>query len=205
MKYTKNLGLNLPESSDIVDINQISNNFEIIDQEMSSVSLEEDSEIIFVGGNAETSANVKLVIDDELSQISENAVQNKAITLGIKDAVQEVREELTIETGTSGIWQYEKWPNGILKCFAQKNVSVQPDTPWGDAYFYAPVDAIEFPDMFIDVPQLILSVEDSGANFLFTKRETKQTNTGTIYILAVEKITEEKSVRICMDAKGKWK
>lgn len=42
-------------------------------------ALEEDAEFIFLGGDAEGSIGVELVIDDKLSEVSENPVQNKVI------------------------------------------------------------------------------------------------------------------------------
>ena len=216
---------------------------EIADENRKNIlEFTEGTTFVFSGGNAKGSSKITLVVDQELSELSENPVQNKAITLGIKAAVENkaeeitnalnskinsgiaevsaeiseaeenfnaeinsVRQDLTVETGVSGIWQYEKWPNGILKCFAEKTVSVKPEIAWGEAHFYSAVGAIAFPDMFKDVPQLTLSVEDSGANFLVTKRSTEKTNTGTIYVLALQKFTEEQTARICMSACGKWK
>ncbi|MBQ1186375.1 MAG: hypothetical protein IIX54_01630 [Clostridia bacterium] len=216
---------------------------EIADENQKTIlEFSEGTTVVFTGKRVNGSSKITLAVDEELSEISENPVQNKAITLGIKSAVENkaqeitneltekinsgiaelsaeigeaeqnftaelnsVRQDLTVETGVSGIWQYEKWPNGTLKCFAEKTVAVKPETAWGDAHFYAAVGAIAFPDMFKDVPQLVLSVEDSGANFLVTKRSTEKTNTGIIYVLALQKFTEEQSVRICMSACGKWK
>lgn len=56
-------------------------------------SLEEGSEFIFLGGDAEGSAEVGLVIDKELSQTSENVVQNRAIA----KAVSEIRSDINAE------------------------------------------------------------------------------------------------------------
>ena len=190
----------------------------------------EGTTIVFSGGDATTSSEITMVVDENLSEISENPVQNKAITAGITAAVDGAKQALlgeldttaadilaeiegvresvaaqTVETGTDGIWQYEKWPNGTFKCFGTLEATVSPTNEWANGHYYAPVSSVAFPEGFIGAPNLTVSVEDEGANFLATKRNTEKTGTGTIYILSLEQFTEEAQVRICLQAFGKWK
>ena len=55
--------------------------------EQSKVALENGSEFVFLGGNAFGSVGVDLVIDDELSAVSDNTVKNKVITEALKNVL----------------------------------------------------------------------------------------------------------------------
>ncbi|MBR5011142.1 MAG: hypothetical protein IKY12_01140 [Clostridia bacterium] len=76
--------------------------------EQAKLSLESGSEIIFLGGDADSKLNVEIAIDGALSETSENAVQNKAISGALKNyaktdavdaaiaqAIQDVVDEAT--------------------------------------------------------------------------------------------------------------
>lgn len=51
-------------------------------------ALEEGSVFVFQGGDAKSENEVDLVVDGELSEVSENAVQNKAVSLRFKEIEQ---------------------------------------------------------------------------------------------------------------------
>ncbi|MBE6797413.1 MAG: hypothetical protein E7531_03640 [Ruminococcaceae bacterium] len=76
--------------------------------EQAKLSLESGSEIIFLGGDADSELNVEIAIDGALSETSENAVQNKVISNALKNyaktdavdaaiaqAIQDVVDEAT--------------------------------------------------------------------------------------------------------------
>lgn len=53
--------------------------------EQAKLSLESGSEIIFLGGDADSEVNVEIAMDGALSDTSENAVQNKVISNALKN------------------------------------------------------------------------------------------------------------------------
>ena len=53
--------------------------------EVAQRALESGSEFFFNGGNSSGHAKVELVVDSELSETSENPIENKAVTLKIKE------------------------------------------------------------------------------------------------------------------------
>ena len=194
MKTSKKYGFYLPsrDTDDIVDINQLSENFEIIDQEMSSVSLDEDSEFVFVGGNAESSSKIELVIDDELSQVSENAVQNKAVTKAIK----ELKEDYVIEQGALGDWTYRKWASGVAECWAKFEGEVVVNNLWAgqSVLRYGLIGSFNYPFEFIEKPvvSVDLDAQDSWGN----KYPSTTIETGNIYAVGAVEKTEKYTLNI---------
>lgn len=57
-------------------------------------ALESGSEFIFLGGDSKGGIDIELVIDEEISEVSENLVRNRAISA----AINEAREELKLYT-----------------------------------------------------------------------------------------------------------
>lgn len=194
MRISKKYGFYLPsrDADDVVDINQISANFEIIDEEMSSVSLEENSEVVFVGGGAEGSSTVDLVIDGELSQVSENAVQNKAVTKAIK----ELRIDYVIEQGVAEDWTYRKWASGKLECWAKFEGEVAVNNLWGgqSVLRYGLIGSFNYPFEFIEKPvvSVDLDAQDSWGN----KYPSTTTETGNIYAVGAVEKTEQYTLNI---------
>ena len=107
MEKSAKYNFNLPNSAndEIADINDISDNFRIIDKIMNETdqtfkptstkaasgkavneaisriqTIDENTEFIFDGGNADQSIPVDIVVDDILSKTSTNAVMNKVVT-----------------------------------------------------------------------------------------------------------------------------
>ena len=68
-----------------------------------------------------------------------------------------------IEQGTSGIWTYRKWSDGIAECwgiFSENTVSIT--TTYGNA-FYGALRTVSFPSgLFVDRPTVSLSLRNSN-------------------------------------------
>lgn len=82
--------------------------------ESARFALESGSEFVFLGGDSEGGVDIKLVVDEELSAVSENPVQNRAVT----EALNETLEELANTKGTvGGLEQYiGDVHNRVLAC-----------------------------------------------------------------------------------------
>ena len=85
--------------------------------EEAKVALEEGSEFIFLGGDAKSSINIEIAVDDSLSATSENAVQNKVIDEILKGFEIEINtcSELCSETAE----QFDGFKNDITACLSQ--------------------------------------------------------------------------------------
>lgn len=120
MNKSANFNFNLPSSAneEIADIDVISDNFRIIDGVMNETAqyydptsakaqsgkavaeaiasvqpITEETEFIFDGGDAETAAEVDIIVDSALSATSANAIMNKAVTA----AINELKESISTE------------------------------------------------------------------------------------------------------------
>ena len=113
--------------------------------------------------------------------------------------------DFVVESGTEGIWTYEKWHSGVAKCWAQKTANVCPGLDWANGHYYAAIPSIELPSIFNYIPVLNVSIEDADANFLITKRSATATETGLLYVVSLTKYETSTDVRISLEAKGKWK
>ena len=152
MEKSKNYNFNLPNSGndEIADINDISDNFRIIDKIMNETDqtfeptstkaasgkavneaisgiqpIDENTEFVFDGGDADGGVSVDIVVDTVLSKTSNNPIANKpvAIKFGeILGAIDTLKNMVHIvESGTSGIWSYRKWSDGTAECWGTYN------------------------------------------------------------------------------------
>lgn len=125
--------------------------------ERAKAALENGTVWVFDGGDAEgnvdldgdgiadvNAADIKFVVDNEMSDNSENAVMNKVIKAYVDNvnmSVSEVKQttneneqkienifaelnkydDYVIEQGTNGVWTYRKWASGIAECWCRKS------------------------------------------------------------------------------------
>ena len=93
------------------------------------VSVDEEMEWVFDGGNSSDSVKIELVVDDAISPTSKKPVSNRAITNYVNEKAAEniayVDGKLVdyfVEQGTDGIWTYEKRASGICKCWGLSEI-----------------------------------------------------------------------------------
>lgn len=67
------------------------------------LSLESGAEIIFLGGDAESQVNVKIAVDGNMSETSENAVQNKVIANELKNYALKGEVDSSIEEAMQSV------------------------------------------------------------------------------------------------------
>ena len=119
MEKSAKWGFNLPNSNndEIADINVISENFRTIDRVMNETDqtfeptstkaasgkavneaisgiqpIDENTEFIFDGGNAEGSAQVDIVVDSVLSKTSNNPIANKPVATKFDEILQMIEQ-----------------------------------------------------------------------------------------------------------------
>lgn len=94
------------------------------------ISREEETEWIFDGGDASGSIKIINPVDSEMSDESDNAVQNKVV----KKYVDDRSIDYVVEQGTDGIWKYRKWASGVAECWGSETISFTPSEAWGAVY-----------------------------------------------------------------------
>ncbi|MBQ4153860.1 MAG: hypothetical protein IJE01_01505 [Clostridia bacterium] len=141
---------------------------------------------IFNGGKPSSTAAFKtdVVVDSELDLYSQNPLQNKIIAekIGkIENSLKKLTNGIYIEEfGAEWGWSYEKYSNGLLKCY--KNIPVKAiftgtTHVWGSLYFAEMENEelykleLQFPFKFTQTPNCIVS-ESSKVNDLFIVTNT---------------------------------
>ena len=119
MEKSTNYNFNLPNSAndEIADINDISDNFRIIDSIMNETDqtfeptsskaasgkavseairginpIDENTEFIFNGGNADGAVSVDIVVDSALSKVSNNAIANKPVATKFDEILKAIEQ-----------------------------------------------------------------------------------------------------------------
>ena len=117
MEKSKNYNFNLPnsENDEIADINDISDNFRIIDEIMNETDqtfeptstkaasgkavneaisgiqpIDENTEFIFDGGDVDGGVSVDIVVDTVLSKTSNNPIANKAVATKFSEIIRAI-------------------------------------------------------------------------------------------------------------------
>ena len=111
-----------------------------------------------------------------------------------------------VEQGTAGIWTYEKKASGIVKCWGSSTHLGIANTKWNEGHFYFAVNAIDFPEnLFVEKPDVWVTIEEDSGYFFCTKKTSTKTNTGALYAMSPTQFTVEKTVTFNIEAKGRWK
>lgn len=114
-------------------------------------------------------ANKQSTYDPYISDI--DADKKYLSVAGVKDFYdKETKKTLRIvESGTSGIWTYRKWSDGMSECWAKKTVAVLVNKSWGALFTTEniPETNLTFPFEFIELPNIQVSlVPTSQAGFI---------------------------------------
>lgn len=93
----------------------------------SYLSVEDETEWVFDGGDAGGMVDVEFSVDNDMSDFSTNPVQNKVVKKYVDTEIDTLKEEIgisknyVVEEGTAGgsffgLWTYRKWNNGKIDC-----------------------------------------------------------------------------------------
>lgn len=114
---------------------------------------------------------------------------------------------IVIEQGTSNIWTYRKFSDGISECWGQTSYSVSSWDAFGSVYEANPGHYINYPtDLFIDVPILNVTpgVFDGAVTGIETYTGHTKLRTPTMYGIRPDSGGSATRVVIQMHAIGAW-
>lgn len=113
-----------------------------------------------------------------------------------------------VESGKNGIWTYEKWSNGIAKCWGKVSISAPVNIASGNIYTSSTLKAETFPFEFAEVPVVVPMLGGSNIQaWLMTSGvndEATTTSTGKFKIGRSVK-ADGGTYIINYDVKGFWK
>ena len=107
------------------------------------ISLEDKTQWIFNGGNASSSVNVNLVIDDEMSSTSNNLVSNKIIKEYVDEKVLSIKNDLVIDDEMS-----DESDNLVSNKIIKKYVDEKLLSPYPPGSIYMSVNNINPASLF---------------------------------------------------------
>ena len=107
-----------------------------------------------------------------------------------------------VEQGTSGIWGYRKWANGIAECWCRHSTTATPSNNLNGVY-YSPSISVPFPFQFTGVPTI--SVGGGSTNVVNWIREFASTAVQVTYIVCSNTNTGGCNVVANIHAIGRWK
>lgn len=123
--------------------------------------------------------------------------------LDVKELIAKITNTpMVVESGTSGIWTYRKWSNGIAECWGVWDGTLSHYVTFAGWYGYS--KAIGLPtSLFISTPICTYSAY-VGNSFGLTGTVTTNT-TSNISCFAVANCSGSQTVRFYMRVIGKWK
>ena len=112
-------------------------------------------------------------------------------------------KDYVVEQGTSGIWTYRKWSNGLAECWGRSSLGTKAiTTRYGNGY-YASANTINFPSNFFNnVPTVTISSQDgAGYGTWFNITSVSKTDVrGFMYAIT----SVSPGITLNIHAVGKW-
>ena len=116
-------------------------------------------------------AAINKVTDDDMNEIKQvvntnddNVGDLSNLNTTDKTSVVNAINELVAETGTSGIWNYIKYSNGIAICYGIYSWNITEWTSWGNVYVSGDYQNTSYPFTFTETPMTFLTGANSGSN-----------------------------------------
>jgi hypothetical protein len=119
--------------------------------------------------------------------------------------IDEPEVDYVIESGTSGIWTYQKWKSGIAKCWGNYsfNTSVQEQL---ELFYRSTIISTNYPFTFKYVPTEIATIQSSSGQVLLANSGANTASTsGNYAIISLAGGIDNANYRISMQVAGFWK
>lgn len=119
--------------------------------------------------------------------------------------IDEPEVDYVIDSGTSGVWTYQKWKSGIAKCWGNYsfNTSVQEQL---ELFYKSTTISINYPFTFKYVPTEVATVQSSGEQVLLANSGANTAGTsGNYTIISLAGGIDSANYRISIQVDGFWK
>lgn len=137
----------------------------------------------------------------ELGNLSTTLAEALGIDSGGPEAAA-VRA-VVVEQGTSGIWTYRKWSDGVSECWGLTSASYPMTSGYGSAYYTT--GGITFPSgLFISEPTLIANRQGRTPVGIIIISPYEVTSTYAYYFVADVGVAHTESVGLAFYAAGRW-
>lgn len=118
--------------------------------------------------------------------------------------------DYVVETGTSGIWTYEKWESGKAVCWGRQTNTITSGQIWTSPIYSAQISRPDYPFTFLAPPTETASVVDSvNAAWIYKQAGQENSNTTTkatnYWAIKVNNFDNNSSLAVAYHVIGKWK
>ena len=120
--------------------------------------------------------------------------------------------DYVVETGTSGIWTYEKWQSGKAECWGSQTDTISSvGVSWASPiYIYSGLSRPSYPFAFTEAPsETVTMCRSVDPAWVCKRSDVSSNNTQTkaaIYALAkAQAFSTNQSVALAYHVIGKWK
>ena len=146
-----------------------------------STGISGGASVVFPEDSTSGSIGAEIVVDQELSAVSDNPVSNKAVTIPLRAAqndIKNLQENVRIiESGTSGIWTYRVWSDGTAECWGTQ--SSCDATPWDSMMSML---SVKLPVAFVGVPSITCSGYQQATAYSYVTMATAENNAANAYM-----------------------
>lgn len=108
------------------------------------------------------------------------------------------------ETGTSGIWSYRKWGDGVYECWGSKTCTGTTATAWG-SLFALECDMPDYPIEFVDNPNVQISVILNSTTGCWPAGYSAGSKTNCGQVALVRPTSAFINAVVKIYARGRWK
>jgi hypothetical protein len=120
--------------------------------------------------------------------------------------IDEPEVDYVIESGTSGIWTYQKWKSGIAKCWCNYSFTTTVQEHLELFCRSTSVGSINYPLKFVYVPTETATIQSSGGQVLLANSSANTTETsGSYSIISLAGEIGNAGYRISLQVEGFWR
>ena len=114
--------------------------------------------------------------------------------------------DAVVSQGTSGIWNYIKFANGIAICSGIYTTSITASTAWGSWYYSTIFQPSNFPFTFTGTPSISAFLTSTGIEgALLINGSTTASAPPAMYIVRPNSISSSSNISVGITAIGRWK
>ena len=136
----------------------------------------------------------------------------KKLGLNLLQRIKELEYKLgliadyVVETGTDGIWTYEKRESGKATCWGTFTHTVTTWNTWGNLFEGHPSFYKTYPSgLFVEAPQLIPSTSNIACSGVEVYMNGSETRTPNCYLIRPTTLQSSVLCTVHLEAIGKWK
>lgn len=120
--------------------------------------------------------------------------------------VDEPEVDYVVESGTNGIWTYQKWKSGIAKCWCNYSFKTTAQEHFELFYRSLPIGT-KYPFTFKEIPTETVTLQSSSEQPVILANAAANTtkNTGSYTIISLITALDEATYRISIQVEGFWR